>query len=619
MIWLRYFICILLFSYSYTVLIRNPEVLSRDLERNEKERLLEKFLMDANSHLMQNCPSRQTSIIAPKDQLLRDATQIFKSRPFFVGTNSEVIVQSLEYAEENCVFVFVDTIDYDYLSTTFSHLPSNYDTKVHITSTTHVPVDEVNNIFNLMYEKSFENVIFTFLDHNVFKAFQAFYYTTHCRREIRISYVWRHNSGLEKYYYHDHYPRNLNKCSVPISTLPTRDSITIREYSNGTLRILGGLEGNLILMFAEKLNFTAAVKYPEIRVRYGTMNDNTTFGLVGDIANIKSKIAIGKLMWSVKRRALSDATASYNHECVVWTIPIITAASTGGVLYSEFHEYPWAAILMSIIFSCFFIHSISRITSGDREKKTFIEVTLDVICSTLGIPLHRVPGIQPAKIYYFLYIFYAMVVTVAYRTSLASILVVRNNVQLIKSVEDIIRLGLIPGGNNNTLFLLKDQQKENSYMSYVIKHYEVIPDLADALDRIKQKKDLAYIKHLSTLQYYKRNLTLSGEEIHFDWLDYCILSYHSVVLVVKGSALTKELSRIIIRLKESGFIQLWNSANGKVDTRNTYVINTKTEKLTLPQLQSIFLFYISGIVLSVVTVILEIIFHTFFRQRQMTH
>ncbi|RLZ02174.1 Ionotropic receptor 136 [Cephus cinctus] len=605
MILLHGFTRVIIFLNLYKVVTGDLRKLSWGLERNEKERLFEKFLMDAESLLMQNCPSRQMGIITPKNQLLRAATPLFKSRPCFVGTNSKVMVQSREYANKNCVFVFIDKIDYDYLSTIFNHLPSNYDTKVRILSTNNLLKDGVRNILDLAYDNSIENVSITFLANNVFKAFQMYPFTKSCKTKVRVSYAWASDKGLKTYYYDDHFPRNFNKCPVPISTMPLEDTINFHENPDGTLEVLGGPEGNLILTFAEELNFTALVKYPKIRDWEGVVN-NTIVGLLGEIANKKSLIAFGQLRPTVTRQKYSDFTISYSYQCIVWTTPMITT-STEDILYSEFGIYLWIAVVLLITFSCVFIYNIPRINPNNIKRHTYIGVASDIICSTFGIPLHRVPPDRPGKIYCISYVFYAIVLTVAYRTSLASILTVRNNVQLIKNNEDIVRSGLTTGGTKSILSILQNQQDESPLVPCLIRNYEIVPDVASALDRIKHKKDLAYIRHLSTMEYYKRNLTLSGKDVHFYSFDECILSYHAVAFVWKGSAVTHELNRIMRGMLEFGLMDSWNSKISNIIPHNRHGNDVKMQKLTLKQLQSIFVLYLSGIMLCTVIMIFEII------------
>ncbi|RLZ02175.1 Ionotropic receptor 137 [Cephus cinctus] len=599
-----YFTCIIIFLNLYKVVTGDLKKLSCDLKQNQPERVLEKFFLDVENYLMQDCPSRHVTIIAPNNQLLRAATPIFRGRPYFVGTNSKVIVQSREYANENCVFLFSYKIYYDY--SILSYLPSDYNTKIHMVSTIDISEDEMKNIFSLASYGLMENVTIIFLQNNDLKAFKVFPYTRNCMREIRLSYIWGPDKGLKTYYYDDDSPRNLNKCSIPISTLSLKSTITVHENPDGTLDILGGPEGNLILTFAETLNFTAAVKYPDIQEWEGEIN-NTVIGLLGDIANRKSVIAIGQMLPNLGKHAYSDFTLSYDQGCVTWTTPLITVFKED-VLYSEFKVYLWIAVLFSIAFSFVFIYNIPRINPNNRTRQTYIGVALDVICSTLGIPLHRVPADQPGKIYCLSYIFYAMVLTVAYRTSLASILTVRNNVQLIQSVEDIVRLGIIPGGSNSTLSMLELQLEEYPYVSYLVDNYEHIVDTVSALKRIKCKKDFAFVRDFTETQYFKRKLILSGEEVYFHTFAHCIVSYHKVVLVSKGSVLTTELNFIIGRLRQAGFIDLWNRESNNVDVQKAHEIDVTIQEIKLTQLRSIFTLYLSGITLSMVTFILELIF-----------
>ncbi|RLZ02281.1 Ionotropic receptor 139 [Cephus cinctus] len=608
------FIWVTLFLNLYTVVTGDLRKQSSGLERMEEERLLEKFLMDAESYLMQNCPSRQTSIIAPKNQLLRVATPLFKGRPCFVGNNSKVMVTSREYANKNCVFVFIDRIDYDYLSTILSHLPSDYNTKVRILSTKNLLIDDIRNVLDLAHDKSTENITITFLENNVFKAFQLCPFTRNCKREVRLSYAWVPDKGLKTYYYDDCSSRNLNNCPVSISTLPLEDVMSVHENPNGTLTVLDGVDGNLILRFAEKLNFTAIVKYPEIRDWERTVN-NTIVGLVGDVANRKALIAIGRLLPTLSRHELSGFTKSYDDACVVWTTPAITGA-TEDVLYSEFSTYLWITVVSSIIFSCIFIYILSRIRSKNRNRQSCIDVAIDVIRATLGTAVQRLPTSRPGRIYFLSYIFYAIVAITAYQTYLSSILTVRKEAQLIKTEGDIVQSELIPGGDNVLLSVLQSQRKESLIMPYLIDNYEMFVNTVVALKRINDKRDFAFAGDRSTMQYYKRKLILAGEEVYFYTFDKCILSYPVTLLVRKGSSLTPELNDIIVRLGESGLVNWWKNGNSNVEIQKVRESNIEPKKLKLWQLKSIFILYLSGVILSSFIMFLEIIFSALSKKKK---
>ncbi|XP_024946176.1 uncharacterized protein LOC107273117 isoform X2 [Cephus cinctus] len=589
------------------VVMGDLKKISLDRKRNEKEKLLEKFLMEAESHLMKNCPRRHTTVIAANNQLMKAVTMIFKNRPYFVGIDSKIFFKSHEYLIENCIFVFVDKIDYDYLSKIFSDLRQHYNTKLQVISTIGLSEEEVKKTLDLAYDKSIENVSVTFLKNSQFKMFQVYPFTRNCEREVRQSYVWFLEEGLEAYNYDDYSPRNLNKCPVLISTLPLKNTIGVHEYPNGTLEILGGGEGNLITTLAQKLNFTITLRYPEIKDWEGLVN-NTIVGLVGEVVNKKSLIAIGQLRPTVERYSNCHLTASYGHECIVWAIPVILA-HTKDILHAEFPEYLWAAILMTIFFSSTFICSQLEKKSSNH-KETYVKITMDVISTTLGVPIHRLRTNQPGKIYFLSYIFYSLVLTVAYKTSLAAMLAVRSDVQLIKNYEDIVKSGITPGGSSSSLDILQNQRDQNPHMDYLIDNYEIVINTTQALSRLKYQKDFAYMIHLSTMKYYMHNLIVSGQKVYFYLVDDCIMSYNTVVLVRKGFILTNELNHIIQIMLESGHIDFWNTDESNSEVRNVNVVDTKMQKLTLSQLKSIFVLYLLGMALSIVIVTFELVIAT---------
>lgn len=155
-------------------------------------------------------------------------------------------------------------------------------------------------------------------------------------------------------------------------------------------------------------------------------------------------------------------------------------------------------------------------------------------------------------------VFYAMVITTAYKSSLASILATDAGTPTIVDAQGIINANLNIVGSLYDYNILQDQANESKVSSILLERFVINNNDEEIWGQFMSSSNYALMGRRSVMDYDRQASIRAHKPINFDVLSDCILAYHAVIAFQKRSFLRKPSDEIIQRLTESGILNHWD-------------------------------------------------------------
>ncbi|XP_048510265.1 uncharacterized protein LOC125500696 [Athalia rosae] len=357
--------------------------------------------------------------------------------------------------------------------------------------------------------------------------------------------------------------RNLNGCPVFVSISSFVPKMMIETSKNGSLKIAGGIEGELVLAIADKLNFTLALRSPSASER---LKYSRKASILNDVLSGTAEIGIGRLRPTNDMEGKVVRSVMYDTECITWGVPRIVRWSNN-VVWVEFTPKVWAIVGMIFAIGCATGYASHRIDSSAGVKRgTGIAATVfDVVSIHLGNTVAKVPISLGGRFMLMAYLYYATVLTTAYKTSLASILTTEKGTPMVVDMHDILKLNLSIGGSRYDFDILRDQENGSEVISRLVERFVVNNNDSATLRRLKMENNFAFLARGSSLDDERGKSVRSNGSVTFDVFNTCVLSYHTVMVIRKESFLREPINRVIRRLSEAGILKHWDIDKFDVD------------------------------------------------------
>lgn len=161
-----------------------------------------------------------------------------------------------------------------------------------------------------------------------------------CSVKIDSGFVWRPGSDLRDVNMELFRLRDHKGCPMTIAATPHMSKVVAEKNEDGSFRIVGGRDGMLALMIAEKFNRTVDFKYPDSSDTMETM-----YMIIFGTADF----VITRLY--PKRNNAMISVMTFENECITLAVPRIMKGSYD-VVVSEFPWDVWALIGIVFVIGC---------------------------------------------------------------------------------------------------------------------------------------------------------------------------------------------------------------------------------------------------------------------------
>lgn len=357
----------------------------------------------------------------------------------------------------------------------------------------------------------------------------------------------------------------------------------ITEDSNGRFY---GVEANFLYAFIKKLNATASIYVPISSDYYDTLINHTVDFLMVDRVAFPT---LTSLKYSYPRTM----------DGIVVIVPSSEKLPQYQYIFLVFSFKLWISVIVSAQTISLVKYFIDRASNRNKRKGNILYCIFDTFGVLLNQPFKRFDfGNRKVKALLTIWFYAAMIVNVAFQSSLTSIMITpkyEENINTLLGVQKKESEVLI------NIFFRTMSLKSSDYLKdrfYVIPHDDIIKKMENG------DTDKAYVLE-SSLANAIVNSKLSGNSPVYHIVPECLIPGYGVYLFPIKSPYLKELNKFILLEQQFGISSFNTSRILKANMHSRG--DEKDVPLSIYHLQTAFYMLTIGIILSTLVFILEIL------------
>ncbi|XP_015751874.1 PREDICTED: glutamate receptor ionotropic, kainate 3-like [Acropora digitifera] len=376
---------------------------------------------------------------------------------------------------------------------------------------------------------------------------------------------------------------------------------------------------DLLNKLAENLHFSYEIHTTQDEV-YGTELPNGSWnGLIGELINQRADIAVADITITERREKVVDFTIPYMFTTQDVIIKTSSFEETVDLLQfmDPFHSEVWFAKLVALLVvsvAVFILNYFSPFGYKDdnnpgtsQEFSFFNSVWFSLACM-LQQGAENQPRNLSGRILTGCYWFCILIWISTYTANLAAFLTVKNAHQPISSLEDLAESSyqLLVLNSSSTYEELKNSNLETLRRVWRrVKKDDIVSTTSLAIQKVREKKDFAFIHDGPVLQYAASRQP-------------CDLTIIAGLTIPKGLALalqendrhTNAFTLAILQLQESLFLtnlkrKWWETTNACPKEPNTKL---SSKRIDLKSLLGVYVVLGAGLLLAFLTLIAEVLF-----------
>ncbi|KAL0272073.1 UNVERIFIED_CONTAM: hypothetical protein PYX00_005184 [Menopon gallinae] len=376
-----------------------------------------------------------------------------------------------------------------------------------------------------------------------------------------------------------------------------------------------GLEIEVLETLSTIMNFESEVYDVSSYDKWGIKQINGSFsGLIGEIVSGRADIALGNLYYTPYHFNLMDLTIPYTTQCLTFLTPESLSDNAWQTLLLPFRPYLWLGVVISfvsgaLVFLAFAkFHRVIEERSMIEMKKhqnnnfavkkdwnkiknenviglyQFEEPTnsfLYTYSMLLLVSLPKLPAGWSLRIFTGWWWIYCILVVVAYRASMTSILANPVPRVTIDTLEQLAESDIATGGWGEEIKRFF-QTSLDAAGKKIGSKFEVIYDTDEALERVA-KGEFAYYENVHFLRHASihrqiiamedrvrrfgesQNETNENTERNLHIMKDCVINMPISLGLQKNSALKPRVDRFLRMIIEAGLVKKWlNDAMAEV-------------------------------------------------------
>ncbi|KAF5283938.1 hypothetical protein FQR65_LT13699 [Abscondita terminalis] len=296
-------------------------------------------------------------------------------------------------------------------------------------------------------------------------------------------------------------------------------------------------------------------------------------------------------------------TSIVQREDYTWVVPVPKLIPPIAVLKTVFKINTWIVILFSYFFTSIAWWLVVKLSNNQSE---FSIVLLNIYSLTLFGSMQQIPSIFALKFIFMFYVIYSVIMQTAFTSNLSKILTVPRYEPSIRTIEEL-------SDSNVTILMMEDYywdffaKEKNDSIYTKLKNKMKVLSLENFTQSALSKtlhRDFAFLLQKESLLFFQ---AYTNEKIH-NIEDNTLTGSDKTVLITNfGSYFIKPINKVIDLLYESGLH--YNFLKNIEEKQKPYLSYREPvhEKivLTTQHLVFVFVFWIFGILTSVVTFIAE--------------
>ncbi|KAM8720671.1 hypothetical protein ACLKA7_006674 [Drosophila subpalustris] len=392
---------------------------------------------------------------------------------------------------------------------------------------------------------------------------------------------------------------------------------TLINYYNGThmhnplqgsgpeAHIIGGLEGHLLLTLGLRLNFSVVVQAPP--------RDDQPMSHRGMkmLQRNEVDLCLGSVRQTVPRSLLATSTHSYHQTSVRFGVLDTTyKLSSFDILLYPYPTTIWLAIGGVFALGALVQLVMDRVLPSYPLQSVIVQ-WLNLELMFVGMPMMQTPSFNAKRIYCIMLMLYTLLIRTVYQGKLYHLIRTHQLNRLPQSIDELV--------DHNYTVVLSDEMHEMigeiptvQYMQFHRLGSNSTP--MQTLDYLATRAQDNRLVAATGLNFFKRFNRLRANEaqmkqqapIQFKLIPEDVIDLQVTMYLRKHSFLIDEFNDQIIRMRSVGLLELW--ARWELDLSYLWTEQALNfEMLGLQQLYAIFLVVLSGLLLSTLLFLLELL------------
>lgn len=332
--------------------------------------------------------------------------------------------------------------------------------------------------------------------------------------EVFISRIINYWSPIKRYRwkkqaFNDKVNNNLNGVNLLAAVLQHTPTVSLSTDVNENSQF-SGLEIDVINALSSVMNFSVVYYEPPDAAseKWGRKFDGRNFtGLYSEMDSSRADIALGDLHYSMFNLDVMDLSTPYNTECMTFITPEqIRLDNSWKTLISPFSTGMWIGVLVSLGLIGIVFFTFSNIFEVPYARKDFFDSLSPCILYTysmiLLVSLPRLPARWSVRVLTGWWWIYSVLVVVAYRAALTSILANPVPRFTIDSLDVLADSWLKCGawGEQNRIFFASSIDTASQKIGTKIEHVDDVDEAVSTVRIFSYKAQLSNCSHQNYLR-----------------------------------------------------------------------------------------------------------------------
>uniref|UniRef100_A0A1I8Q106 Ionotropic glutamate receptor L-glutamate and glycine-binding domain-containing protein n=1 Tax=Stomoxys calcitrans TaxID=35570 RepID=A0A1I8Q106_STOCA len=397
---------------------------------------------------------------------------------------------------------------------------------------------------------------------------------------------------------------NMHGCNLTILTWEYLPYMKLEfNVATGKLR-LDGIEGSLITLLSERMNFSLTIKEAKTKDRGVVYPNQTATGVSKMMINKEANITIVCYLYSKARAEVMLPSRSYLGLSFYLAIPHGRALNPFERLMKPFHYIIWSCFSSSLIFAIVFVCLIRFM--GKTQLQDFLlgpnnrTPLLNLLLTLFGGVIYRsLPYRNFARYILTLWIIYTMVLRTAYLAELFKILQDGNSRKTMSTLKDVVEQNCTVYAFPAVVEVLKSL---DSHMN--IRHLDGKNTPQKILERLTDptnKENIAVCLYDFSLRWYNQVNPSRRVQV----LPQRLMTSPIVFFMPAHSYLSFQTGELIFQMLQSGITKRLESFFLHT-TLSGSLAEDEHSMLSLNQLSAVFWIYAALLLLSVIIFVVEL-------------
>ncbi|KAK4317452.1 hypothetical protein Pmani_011458 [Petrolisthes manimaculis] len=393
-----------------------------------------------------------------------------------------------------------------------------------------------------------------------------------------------------------------------------------------------GIDIRLLQILAEALNFHLTIMNPSDGGKWGSPLENGTWtGLTGDLTQRRAHMGVANLFIHIHYLEVVDMTLAYDMEFGCFITPLPEPLPQWVALIYPFSLPVWVMTLLLLGVGTVLLHITSLMShhiiplQDNTASSSSLSLTPNITTTTsasspsltlnvfyatgifFGVGMPRVPRSDVTRSYLIMWIWYGLLLTVVYRSSLTAFLTIPLVQPPINTLQELVSSSLPAWGATGLTFKKMLEENPDPMVQELALRYHPVGSAEEGIHLTAQRM-YAMMENRQFLEYMiATNYTNKYGEETLHVMNECFLPFRIGMALPKKAPYKPNFDKIVSRVVEAGLVRKWfgdilfsSRKRGSGDTQER-----EAGALSLDNLQGAWLVVGGGLFTSLVTFLLE--------------